>query len=110
MITRVLVLLLAVTLTAPALAQKAGKTEKTAKTEKPTTTQVQQTGFRDLLTRLEGKATNLGIVKKVGPDYFTVEEEGTTTTYAFSALQGIRTIRDEESQEERIELLLVALE
>lgn len=106
MMLRVLfVLLLAAAL--PAFAQK---TPKAPAPEKPKPAPVQQTGWRDLLVKLEGKTTNLGVLTKVGPDYFTVTDGAATITYALPALLGVRTIRDEETGEDRIELLLGALD
>lgn len=105
MIRVLLVLLLASAL--PAFAQK---TPKAPAPEKPKPAPVQQTGWRDLLVKLEGKTTNLGVLTKVGPDYVTVTDGAASTTYALAALLGIRTTRDEETGEDRIELLLAAFD
>jgi len=88
----------------PALAQKTQKGEKA----RSAAAAPQQVTMKDLLMRHEGKTTNLGKLTRVTSEYFVLEQEGTVSTHPLSVLHTIRLVKDEETGEQSIELVLLA--
>jgi hypothetical protein len=61
--------------------------------------------IREVLSGLQGKATNLGTLTKLAGDYVVFDNEGDTIMYPLSALQSVRMLKaEEEGGEKRIEI------
>ncbi len=97
------VVLLAILLVAPPL-----MAQKTPKPEKSKPAQVQQTTFKEVLVKYEGKTTNLGTLKKIAGDYFVLDQEGTVSMHPLHAIHTLRLVKDEETGETQLEIVLVA--
>jgi histidinol phosphatase-like enzyme len=92
MATGLAVSMLLVLLALPASAQKGQKPS-------PNT-------IKEVLAQYQGKATNIGTVRKIMNDYFLIEQDGATTAYALAALHSIRTYKEEDDSELKIEIYL----
>jgi len=57
--------------------------------------------IREVLTKLQGQQTNLGILTRVSGDFVTFDNEGDTLMYPLNALQHIRLAKPEEEGESR---------
>jgi hypothetical protein len=57
--------------------------------------------IREILTKLQGQQTNLGILTKVSGDFVTFDNDGDTLMYPLNALQHIRLAKPEEDGEAR---------
>ena len=95
--------MLATVCTSTAFAQK----KEAAKKEVAPPSQTQGT-MKEVMLQYVGKATNLGTLRKVTSEYFTVEQEGVTVIHPLSVLHSIKTMKDDETGEMKIEIILVA--
>lgn len=95
--------MLATLCASPASAQK----KEAAKKEVAPPSQPQGT-MKEVMLQYVGKTTNLGTVKKVTGEYFTLEQEGVTSVHPLSVLHSVKTMKDEETGELKIEIILVA--
>jgi hypothetical protein len=95
--------LLATACASPALAQK----KEAPKKEVAPPSQPQGT-MKEVMLQYVGKATSIGTIKKVTAQYFSVEQEGVTSIYPLAVLHSVKTMKDEDTGELRIEITLVA--
>ena len=82
--------------------------QKNQKSEKPKVVVSAPSTIKDLLQKYEGKATSLGILKRVAGDFFVVEQEGVASMYPLSVIHMLRVVKDEEAGTETLEIQLTA--
>jgi hypothetical protein len=102
-IVLLLLALLVVTVSPELYAQKkkAPKEQVTVPQTKPTP------AFRDWLAQQVGVATSRGMLQKVGPDYFIVEEDGVQTVIPLMMVQSIKVKKEKEDEDKPEKTTLV---
>ncbi|MGA9116928.1 MAG: hypothetical protein WB626_09145 [Bacteroidota bacterium] len=80
------------------------------KTAKPKQASVQHAPatLKDVLREHVGAETSIGKILRVEGDFFEVESDGVRCLHAIAAVHTIRYARDDETGEERIEIVLLA--
>lgn len=64
--------------------------------------------IREVLIRLQGHQTNLGVVTKVTGDYVMFENDGDTLIYPLNILQMVKFTKPEEGETRKIEIRFLA--
>jgi hypothetical protein len=95
---------------APALAQKKkkGASSTTAVSAKHVQVKKGTATIRDILSKLRGQQTNIGVLKEISGDYVTFESDGDTLIFPLRALQQVKLGKAEEGETRQIEIRFVA--
>jgi len=106
-----LVFVLMLATLSPAVAQKkkkdspAAAVQQTAPAESPSHQAAKIGGtIHEVLVKLQGQQTNLGVLSKVVGDYVMFDNEGDTLIYPISALQVVKLLKAEEGEQRKIEI------
>jgi len=109
----IIVGVVALGLLSPAYGQKKKKDSPPAAQPAEPEQQVQPSGkpagtMRDVLVKLQGQSTNLGILTKVVGDYVVFVSEEDTLMYPLNALQVVKFLKPEEGEPRKIEIKFLA--
>lgn len=105
-------LLLAV---APPVTQAQKKRKDAAPTAQPAAPEQSPRGtghagstIREILTKLQGQQTNIGVVVRVTGDVVEFENEGDTLIYPLNAVQQVKFLKADEGETRKVEIKFLA--
>ncbi|MEW6509537.1 MAG: hypothetical protein AB1428_01120 [Bacteroidota bacterium] len=64
--------------------------------------------LRDVLVKLQGQQTNIGVLTKVAGDYLIFENEGDTLMFPINTVQVVKLLKAEEGEGRKIEIRFLA--
>jgi hypothetical protein len=64
--------------------------------------------LREVLVKLQGQQTNIGVLTKVAGDYLIFENEGDTLMFPISTVQVVKMLKVEEGEGRKIEIHFLA--
>jgi hypothetical protein len=103
-----LALLLIAALALPAPTLMAQKKKTAPATEQARSVVQSGTTIRDILVKLQGQTTNLGILVRVSGEVVEFENEGDTLIYPLNAVQCVKFLKAEEGEARKVEIKFFA--
>jgi hypothetical protein len=64
--------------------------------------------IREVLTKLQGQQTNIGVVVRVTGDIVEFENEGETLIYSLNAVQVVKFLKADEGETRKVEIKFLA--